>query len=113
MKRRLALLFAFFAAGAAAETLGRLFFTPEQRAALDRQRQSGDGGMPVEEAASVRLDGVMKSSSGRSASWRNGQAVAGKEPGLKVGETIDAASGARTDVVAAGAVRIDRRRSAP
>lgn len=110
MNRRLALLSMFLAAAASAETLGRLFFTREQRAALERQRQSGRGSMPVEEAESVRLDGVVRNSSGRTTVWRNGRAEEGTlQPDLKVGETLDAVSGARSDIVMPGAVRIDRR----
>lgn len=113
MNRRLVLLSMFVAAAASAETLGRLFFTREQRAALERQRQSGRGDVPVEEAASVRLDGVIRDSSGRTTVWRNGRTGGGAQPGIKVGETLDVASGARSDVVAPGAVRIERRPIAP
>lgn len=109
MNRRLALLSMFVAAAASAETLGRLFFTREQRAALERQRQSGRGEMPVEEAASVRLDGVVRDSSGRTTVWRNGRPDDAARPAMKVGETLDVASGARSDVLAPGAVRIERR----
>lgn len=109
MNRRLALLSMFVAAAASAETLGRLFFTREQRAALERQRQAGRGDLPVEEAASVRLDGVVRDSSGRTTVWRNGRTADATQPALKVGETLDVASGARSDVVMPGAVRIERR----
>lgn len=113
MKRRLASLLMFVAAAAAAETLGRLFFTPEQRAALERQRQSGRSGLLAEEAPSIRLDGVMIDASGRTTVWRNGRADVGTRPVMKVGETLDATSGTRSDVVVAGAVRVERRRPAP
>lgn len=109
MNRRLALLAMFVAAAASAETLGRLFFTREQRAALERQRQSGRGDLPVEEAASVRLDGVIRDSSGRTTVWRNGQPADSAQPAMKVGETVDMESGTRSDVVMPGAVRIERR----
>lgn len=51
--------------------LGRLFFTPAERAALDRP--------PVPEPApattgTLRIDGVLRSRSGRSTVWLNGNA---------------------------------------
>lgn len=109
MNRRLALLSLFVAATASAETLGRLFFTREQRAALERQRQSGRGDVGVEEAESIRLDGVIRDSSGRTRVWRNGRPDDAAQPAMKVGETLDVATGTRSDVVAPGAVRIERR----
>lgn len=113
MRRRPALLLMLAATAASAETLGRLFFTPEQRSALERQRQAGRSGLLIEEAASIRLDGVMKDSSGRTTVWRNGRADDGKPPDMRVGETLDVASGARSDVVAPDALRLGRRRPEP
>jgi hypothetical protein len=58
----------------AAEELGRLFFTPEKRAALERQRAQN-----VQEAQTLRgstmtLDGVVQRSSGKGTVWINQQA---------------------------------------
>ncbi len=115
MNRRLFLSGMLVATATSAETLGRLFFSADQRAALEHQRRTGDAaGALLEDDQAVRLDGVVNSSSGRSTLWRNGRmtndAAAAR---TKVGETLEPASGARTDVIAPGAVRIARPRAAP
>lgn len=74
--RRLTLLLAsgivLGAAGSAwAEPLGRLFMTPERRAALERQRQLNIQEVQTLEGSSVTIDGVVTRSSGRSTVWIN------------------------------------------
>ena len=59
---------------AAAEPLGRLFFTPERRAALDRQRQYNIQETRTIQGGSMRLDGIVQRSSGRTTIWVNGVA---------------------------------------
>jgi hypothetical protein len=59
-----------------AEALGKLFFTPEERAALDRERLNG--GLPASQASdapveSVTLNGHIKRSGGKSTVWINGK----------------------------------------
>ena len=69
----------------AADDLGYLFSTPAQRAALDRIPMGKRGGVvegsdtndaaPAESAsaaASVKLDGVVRSSTGKTSAWING-----------------------------------------
>ena len=61
-------------AAAAAEELGRLFFTPQQRQDLDRRRATNRA---EEEAPQIRegpltLEGHVQRSSGRTATWING-----------------------------------------
>jgi hypothetical protein len=60
---------------AAAQELGRLFFTPEQRRALDRQREFNlvERGEIAEEPA-LTIDGVVTRTSGRHTVWINGVA---------------------------------------
>ena len=60
------------AAQAEDETIGRLFFTPERRAAMDRQRQFNVQQARVMEGASLTVDGVVRRSSGKSTVWVNG-----------------------------------------
>ena len=61
------------AAPAAAEELGKLFLTPERRAALERQRQLNiRESQPVIEGATLMVTGVVKRSSGKSTTWVNG-----------------------------------------
>jgi len=139
MKRcvALALLLALLSAGpAAAQQLGRLFFTPEQRAALDARRAARlpDKPAAVAESPTTRVDGYVKRSSGKSTVWVDGEAMPdglqleglrlqrGNDPTrvtvtidedgrrivVRVGETLDRATGAVKDVIGDGEVRIGR-----
>ena len=133
----LALLLALLSAGpAAAQQLGRLFFTPEQRAALDARRAARMPDKPaaVAESPTTRVDGYVKRSSGKSTVWVDGEAMPdglqleglrlqrGNDPTrvtvtigedgrrivVRVGETLDRATGAVKDVIGDGEVRIGR-----
>jgi hypothetical protein len=133
----LALLLALLSAGpAAAQELGRLFFTPEQRAALDARRAARlpDKPAAVAESPTTRVDGYVKRSSGKSTVWVDGEAMPdglqleglrlqrGNDPTrvtvtigedgrrivVRVGETLDRATGAVKDVIGDGEVRIGR-----
>jgi hypothetical protein len=99
----------------AADPLGRLFFTPEQRAILDlsRRTQAASAQAPAESYEGVTLSGVVTRSDGKQTVWVNGQV---QPPGegastrardsasiplpsgegrvrLKVGQTLDPTSG--------------------
>jgi len=72
-----------------AQSLGRLFLTPEQRAALDLRRASRVPDKPaavVVESPTARIDGQVVRSDGRSTVWVNGQPVreGGQSEGLRV-----------------------------
>jgi len=139
MRRVAALLLAcaLLAPGAVpAQELGRLFFTPEQRDALDARRKARLPDKPVALAPSptTRIDGSVQRSSGRSTVWIDGAAVPdgtqpeglrvrrggdpsrvtvvigedGRRINLRVGETLDRASGEVKDVIGDGVVRIGR-----
>jgi hypothetical protein len=59
----------------AEEALGRLFFTPERRQALDRQRQSNiHDSKQVIEDPTLTINGMVTRSSGKRTSWINGAA---------------------------------------
>lgn len=68
---------------AQAGDLGRLFFTPEERASLDRERlrtglpppQAADADTPVADASmeSITLNGHIERSSGKGTLWLNGK----------------------------------------
>ncbi|MGH8722325.1 MAG: hypothetical protein ACREU4_10095, partial [Burkholderiales bacterium] len=80
MRRAAALLLlcAVLAPGAApAQELGRLFFTPEQREALDARRRARLPDKPAALAPSptTRIDGSVTRSSGRATLWVDGAAV--------------------------------------
>ena len=64
----------------AEEALGRLFFTPERRQQLDRQRElNALSQQEAQEDPTLRIDGVVTRSSGRRTVWING--VAHQETG--------------------------------
>jgi len=118
-----------------AQQLGRLFFTPEQRAALDARRKAR---VPDKPAAAIvaspttRLDGYVKRSSGPSTVWVNGESLletapeaprigvtrtndgrvsvtvgeSGARVGLKPGEILDRGTGEVRDVIGDGEIRV-------
>jgi len=115
---------------AAAEELGRLFFTPQQRQDLDRRRATNRA---EEEAPQIKegpltLDGHVQRSSGKTATWINGvpqydsDSDGGRDPAqvkvvpnagesgvsLKVGETYERASGEVRDPLSGGEIRIGK-----
>jgi hypothetical protein len=119
------------ACAADAPELGRLFFTPEKRAALERQRAFNIQEAQTLQGNTMSLDGVVYRSGGKSTVWINQQAqnenesartgvsavVSPKSPGsallapgeeppaqLKVGETINRATGERNTRLGGGAV---------
>lgn len=115
-----------------AQELGRLFFTPEQRANLDLRRKARMPDRPATPVAApiTRVDGYVKRSSGPSTIWINGEALgegaseapridASRERGtvsvsvegggrvrLKPGETLDRGNGDVRDVLGDGEIRI-------
>jgi hypothetical protein len=140
MKRAAAALLAcalLAPAAGGAQELGRLFFTPEQRAALDARRRARLPDKPAAVAASptTRLNGYVTRSSGKSTLWLDGYAVpenvqpeglslrrgrdashvtvilgeSGRRIDVRVGETVDRATGDVKDVIGDGEVKILRR----
>jgi hypothetical protein len=114
-----------------AQELGRLFFTPEQRSALDARRKARVPDKPAAAAAvaspTLRLDGYVKRSGARSTVWVNGESVDDRPPAggsdsrvgvsigesrdripLKPGETLDRGNGEVRDVIGGGEIRIRR-----
>ena len=103
-------------------SLGTLFYTPTQRLEIVRTRQHSEG---MESSTSTQLQGVVLRSNGKSTVWVNGKALAEGAPQtpktrgvdavvdgkrLRVGESLDTLSGARTDIVAPGAVTAGAKR---
>lgn len=144
MRRACALLLACAAlapCAAAAQELGRLFFTPEQREALDARRKARLPDKPVAAAPSptTRIDGSVQRSLGKSTVWVDGSAVPegtqpeglrirrGGDPSrvtvivgednrridLRVGETLDRATGEVKGVLGDGEVQIRRHGATP
>jgi hypothetical protein len=120
--------------GAAAPALGRLFFTPEKRVALERQRQLNIQETQTLEGATMSLDGIVVRSSGKRTVWINNRAqndqaapagvtaaLGQREPGqavlqageetparLKVGESINRATRESSSGLAQGQISVHR-----
>ena len=143
---RLAGLFSVFALAAALcpparaeEELGRLFFTPERRQGLDRQRQLNiQEKQEIPEDPKLTINGVVTRSSGKRTVWINGvtqnenETPSGvsvstnrKEPGkvvvqgseappgeAKVGDTVNRNTGEATDLLNGGRIMLKRPLSA-
>lgn len=134
------LLLALAAPVAGAQELGRLFFTPDQRAALDARRKARvpdkPAAVPQAEQPTTRLDGTVQRSGGKSTVWINGEAIPETPRGerarlqardkvsiplgeseqrrdLRVGETLDRGTGEVRDVVGKDAVKVRPSGGAP
>ena len=121
-----------------AQELGRLFFTPEQRAALDARRKARAPDKPaanVVTAPVTRLDGYVKRSGGPPTVWINGESVpdnspeapridssrgpsgsvsisvgeAGGRVRLQPGEALDRGNGEVHDLIGDGEIQVRRR----
>ena len=133
-----------WAAGAQAQELGRLFFTPDQRAALDARRKARvpdkAAASPVADSPLTRVDGAVRRAGGKSTVWVNGETIPeGSQPGsakvappgsnpgrvsvpagegaqrhdLRVGESLDRASGEVRDVIGEGEIKVAPHRAKP
>ena len=68
--------------------LGRLFFSPERRATLDRQRALNIQEVRTVQSETLRLDGIVQRSDGRNTYWINGRPqteTAATADGLSIG----------------------------
>ena len=118
-------------AASAEEALGRLFFSPERRQTLDRQRQFNiQEKQETPEDPTLTINGIVTRSSGKRTVWINGVAQnenetpsgvsvtpSRKEPGrvvvqtsdaavgnAKVGDTVNRNSGESTDLLNGGSI---------
>jgi hypothetical protein len=129
-----ALLFALAAdSAAAAENLGRLFFTPQQRQDLDRRRQANIQESAATANSQVTVNGQVSRSQGKNTVWINGvpqeSARRPSDPArvsvpagegessinVKIGQTLDRVRGEVRDPMGNGAVvaPTERSRRAP
>lgn len=128
-------LVALAAAPARAQEFGRLFFTPEQRAALDARRKARVPDKPAAvtvASPTTRLDGFVKRSGGPSTVFVDGEAIpesaqadsprlprrpgddkvsipvgdAGMRIELKPGEVLDRGTGEVHDAVGDGQIQV-------
>ena len=142
---RLAFLLVMLIAAPAAQSqeVGRLFFTPDQRANLDQRRKARVPDKPAAAAAVAapvtRVDGYVTRSAGPSTVWINGESVpenapeapridsgrersgsvsisvgeSGKRMRLKPGESLDRGNGEVHDVIGDGEIQVRRRAPQP
>lgn len=130
MMRALVLFLAILLSeNATAQQLGRLFFTDDQRAALDARRRARvpdkPSAAPVAASPTTRLDGFVKRSGGPSTVWVNGEQLpenvrpgersvsvpvgdSGTRVELRPGQVLDRGSGEVRDVIGDGEIRIRR-----
>lgn len=137
-----ALALALWAMDTQSEPLGRIFFTPERRAAMERQRQLNIQEKTKEdtvEVASVHLNGVVRRKGNKDTVWVNGRVQrnddgntdihfrpalrdsgrvsvgVGDEPltSLRIGETLNRATGEKTDGLAGGQLQINASPATP
>ena len=134
MKRlTLFLLFVSLSGSCVAQELGRLFFTPEQRQALDQRRRArvpDRPSAPMVVSPTTRMDGYVQRRGGKSTVFVNGEPIpetdssaprigtgrvtvnigeSGARAGLRPGETLDRGSGEVRDVLGNGQIRIERK----
>ena len=122
----------------AEEALGRLFFTPERRQTLDRQRQFNiQEKQEVPEDPTFTIDGVVTRSSGKRTVWLNGVAQNDEETpsgisitttlrqpgkvlvrsadapagGASVGDTVNRSTGESTNLIGEGRIEVNARSS--
>jgi len=133
-----ALLLVLAPAIAAAQELGRLFFTPQQRYALDERRRARLPDKPTAAAVAApvtRVDGYVERSGGPPTVWINGDPLgesapeaprintqgasgsvsvtvgeSGARTRLKPGEALDRGTGEVRDVIGDGEIRVERGR---
>ena len=120
MKRHLPIVLLAFAtlpAWPQSEPLGRLFFSPQQRAALDRERQLGTSQRPtgIDGDASYTFTGEVRRSTGKNTRWINGepQTAGGRSPGVPAGDTFHPSTGEHDSLLGGGRIIIKRKSSTP
>lgn len=129
------LLAALLSAPCGGQELGRLFFSPAERAALDAQRRTGAVAPQAPSPAPMRINGYLLRAGAHPTLWVNGSAAGSgsrtdevrvtpgtHHPGevavhvrddrssrrVKVGSTLDPVSGEARDVIGDGQLRVRR-----
>jgi len=102
---------------AQSDNLGRLFFTPQQRAALDRERLLGFSQRPssLDGDASYTFNGEVRRSSGKNTRWINGapHTAATRSPEVSAGDSYHPATGERESLLGDGQIVIQRKPPKP
>jgi hypothetical protein len=131
MKRLCLIAVLLVPSASVSQELGRLFFSAEQRAALDARRKARVPDKPaavVVASPTTKLDGYVKRSGGPSTVWVNGEPLpegageaprigprvsisvgeGGRRAALRPGEVLDRGSGEVRDVIGDGEIRVRR-----
>ena len=98
------------------EPLGRLFTTPQQRSALDRERLLGQSQRStLDSEASYTYNGEVRRSSGNNTRWINGEPQPGTagNPGVPPGDTFHPATGEHESLLGDGRIVVKPRPPAP
>jgi hypothetical protein len=119
-----ALLLAAASAPAAATDVGRLFYTPQQRAELDHKRATNAVEAEVVVERLVTVNGRVSRSSGKTTTWINGvpqyDTYTGRDPAhvaiddngtdtkVSVGDTLDRTRGEVRPAIEPGEIEIKR-----
>jgi hypothetical protein len=107
------LLGAAASADTAAQELGRLFFTPEQRAALDARRKARipdkPSATPQAESPVTRVNGIVQRSGGKSTVFVNGEAIPESAQAAGQGAPQPAGAGRVSVPIGEGAQGLDMR----
>ena len=116
---------------AADETLGRLFFTPQQRQDLDRRRQANIQDSAVSADNRVTVNGQVSRSLGKTTIWLNGvpqentrkprdpaqvtlpAGEGGAPVTLKIGQTLDKVRGEIRDGLGKGSIAVQPAEKRP
>lgn len=121
MSRLVVLLFLCFLQNpgwAQPELLGRLFFTPQQRAMLDRQRQMDANFNPdaMLNEGRLTLNGEVRRNGKHGTRWINGEAIPSEalaSPNIPVGDTFLPQTGERESLIGQGKILIKPQRPSP
>ncbi len=93
--------------------LGRLFFTPQQRATLDRQRLQGSAAS-FDQSASYTLNGEVRRSSGKNTRWVNGEAQnINNAPRGIIGNTYHPSTGEQESLLGGGRIVVQPANAKP
>jgi len=120
---------AFGAPALAADDLGRLFLTPQQRQDLDRRRAANiQEAQVVQQESTLTVQGQVSRSSGKTTTWINGvpqhDSYTGTDPAqvtmpggegqpdvtLKIGQTHDNVRGEVRDGLRGGKIEVEKAR---
>ena len=93
-------------------SLGRLFFTPEQRIQLDRLRQQSRSANSAQQTSYI-LNGEVRRSSGNNTRWVNGEAQTGPAPHGIIGDTYHPATGEQESLLGSGRITIQNPPAKP